>query len=45
VPENEAAIEATLAEIGYDVELTQFSEGHRVPFELTIQTIMDAVKE
>lgn len=43
--ENAAAFETTLAEAGYDVALIQFSEGHRVPVELTIQTIMDVVKE
>ena len=43
--ENAAAFESTLVEAGYDVELTQFGEGHTVPIDLTIQTILDVVKE
>jgi predicted esterase len=43
--ENSVEFEATLAEAGYDVKLIQFSGGHNVPLELTVETVMDAVKD
>ena len=42
---NSVAFEATLAEAGYDVKLIQFTGGHSVPLELTVETVMDAVED
>jgi dienelactone hydrolase len=43
--ENSAEFEAVLAEAGYDVKLIQFSGGHTTPLELTVQTVMDVVRD
>jgi len=43
--ENSAEFEVVLAEAGYDVKLIQFRGGHNVPLELTVETVMDAVKD
>jgi acetyl esterase/lipase len=43
--ENSVEFEATLAEAGYDVELTQFGGGHIAPLELTVQTIMSVARD
>jgi len=43
--ENSVEFEATLAEAGYDVKLIQFSGGHTTPLELTVQTVMDVVRD
>lgn len=37
--------EATLAEAGYDVKLIQFIGGHSAPLELTVQTVMDVLRD
>jgi hypothetical protein len=43
--ENSVEFEEVLAEAGYDVKLIQFHGGHTVPLELTVETIMEAVKD
>ena len=43
--ENSVEFEATLAEAGYDVKLIQFSGGHTTPLELTVQTVMNVVRD
>jgi hypothetical protein len=43
--ENAVEFEATLAEAGYDVKLIQFVGGHTVPLELTVQTVMEVVRD
>ncbi len=43
--ENSVEFEATLAEAGYDVKLIQFSGGHTKPLELTVQTVMNVVRD
>jgi hypothetical protein len=43
--DNSVAFEATLAEAGYDVKLIPFRGGHVVPRELTVEAVMDALKD
>ena len=39
--ENSVEFEAVLGQAGYDVELTAFDDGHYVPLDLTVDTVMD----
>jgi len=43
--ENSVEFEGTLADAGYDVELTQFVGGHTAPLELTVQTVMSVASD
>jgi hypothetical protein len=43
--ENSVEFETTLTEAGYDVELIQFRGGHSAPLELTVQTVLDVIRE
>jgi dienelactone hydrolase len=42
---NSVRFEATLAEAGYDVKLIQFTGGHELPLELTVQTVMNVARD
>ncbi len=43
--ENSSAFEAILSDAGYDVELIQFDGGHLVRVELTVNTVMDVIRD
>lgn len=43
--ENSSEFEAVLADAGYDTELIQFDGGHDLPFELTVKTVMEVVRD
>ncbi len=43
--ENSSEFQAVLADAGYDTELIQFDGGHFVPYELTVKTIMQVIRD